>query len=172
MRKDKTAGGSFFFFFFMCLWMQCVGWRKAREAAESSPERDLGAQYQSRALRSHKISTLHKAKREGCKSAAICTLPNCVYPAQMQHTHRNTRRRRDYAQKAAKWDRVGPYRNQLACQTWEVIRRNGEGDTMLQCAQGLLNLLLIATYTNPVGCREAPGVEQTNHFKCEQSIVR
>lgn len=58
--------------------------RKWREGTESLPKRDLGALYQAQHCESHKISKLQKAKREGSKSVAICTIPNCVYLWQIQ----------------------------------------------------------------------------------------
>lgn len=50
-----------------------------REGIVSLPDRDLGAVYQVQHYESHEISKLQKAKREGSKSVAICTIPNCVY---------------------------------------------------------------------------------------------
>lgn len=54
--------------------------RKWREGTESLPERDLGALFQAQRCESHTISKLQKAKRQGSKSEAICTIPTvCIF---------------------------------------------------------------------------------------------
>ncbi len=103
--------------------------RKWREGTESLPEHDLGALYQAQHCESHKISKLQKAKREGSKSVAICTIPNCVYLWQI-HTPK-----KGLHGETSQMGRVWPYWNQLACQ-WKDLERNQKkqkGCKMLHC---------------------------------------
>lgn len=91
--------------------------RTWRKETESLPEHDLGALYQAQHCESHKISKLQKTKREGSKSVAICTIPNCVYLWQI-HTPK-----KGLHGETSQMGRVWPYWNQLACQ-WKYLQRS------------------------------------------------
>lgn len=100
--------------------------RKWREGTESLPEHDLGALYQAQHCESHKISKLQKAKREGSKSVAICSIPNCVYIWQI-HTPK-----KGLHGETSQMGRVRPYWNQLACQ-WKDLTKKQKWCKMLHC---------------------------------------
>lgn len=96
--------------------MQCVVWSRAgneREGAKTLPEQDLRALYQAQHCESHKISKQQKAKRQSSKSAAICTIPNCVCIFD-----KYTPPKRDYMTKPAKWEEFG-----LTGTSWLISER-------------------------------------------------
>lgn len=60
-------------------WRMKHNWGREGREPSPLPDHDLGAQYQARLCGSREISKLQRAKWGGSKSAAICTVPNCVY---------------------------------------------------------------------------------------------
>lgn len=101
--------------------MPCVGWNKAEEVeggkTDSLPEHDLGSLYRAQHCESHMISKLQKAKREGSKSVAICSIPNYVCLGQT-HTPKT-----GLQGVTSQIGRVWPRWNQMACHRKDLQRK-------------------------------------------------